>query len=67
MGLGKKYQFEHCECLGYGRRFNIVIPSGIWAVEESKAYVKVILGYRVREVDKAAFEQLKAESKAKPV
>ena len=67
MGLGRKYQFEHCECLGHGRRFNIVIPSGIWPVDESRASVKVILGFRVREVDKSAFEQLKAERKAIPL
>jgi len=67
MGMGRKYQFEHCECLGYSRRFNIVIPSGIWQVDESSANVRVILGFRVREVDKAAFEQLKTERKVIPV
>lgn len=67
MAIGRKYQFEHCECLGLGRRFNIVIPSGIWSVDESRSYVRVILGFRVREVDKAAFEQLKAERKVIPI
>lgn len=67
MAIGKKYQFEHCECLGRSRRFNLVIPSGIWAVDEATAYVRVILGYRVRELDKTAFEQLKAERKVQPL
>ncbi len=67
MTIGKKYQFEHCECLGPGRQFNLVVPSGIWAVDEASACVRVVLGYRVRELDKAAFEQLKAERKAVPL
>lgn len=67
MAIGKKYQFEHCECLGRSRRFSLVIPSGIWAVDEATAHVRVILGYRVRELDKTAFEQLKAERKALPL
>jgi hypothetical protein len=67
MAIGRKYQFEHCECLGHSRRFNIVIPSGIWPVDESRANVRVILGFRVREVDKTAFEQLKLERKVIPV
>jgi hypothetical protein len=67
MAMGRKYQFEHCECLGLDRRFNVVIPSGIWSVDESMSNVRVILGFRVREVDKTAFEQLKAEKKVIPV
>ena len=67
MNIGRKYQFEHCECLGRSRRFNIVIPSGIWPVAESSSCIKVILSFRVKEVDKTAFEQLIAEGKAKPV
>ena len=67
MAMGRKYQFEHCECLGHGRQYKIVIPSGIWPVDESRARVRVILGFRVREVDKSAFEQLKAERKVIPV
>lgn len=67
MAIGKKYQFEHCECLGRSRRFNLVIPTGIWAVDEAAAYVRVILGYRVRELDKLAFEKLKADRKVLPV
>ena len=67
MAMSRKYQFEHCECLGHGRRFNIVIPSGIWPVDESKTRVRVVLGFRAKEVDKSAFEQLKAEKKVIPV
>jgi hypothetical protein len=67
MAMGRKYQFEHCECLGSTRRFNIVIPSGIFPVDESRARVRIILGFRVREVDKSAFEQLKSERKVIPV
>jgi len=67
MGTGRKYQFEHCECLGPGRRFNIVIPSGIWSVDETRSSVRVILGFRYREVDKMAFEELKAERKVIPL
>lgn len=67
MDVGKKYQFEHCECLGPERKFNLVIPSGIWPVDESRSPVKVYLGFRIREVDKAAFEQLKSARKAIPV
>ena len=67
MAIGRKYQFDHCECLGLSRRFNVVIPSGIWSVDESRSNVRVILGFRVREVDKTAFEQLKAEKKVIPV
>ena len=67
MDIGRKYQFEHCECLGSEQKFNLVIPSGIWPVDDSHSPVKVYLGYRVRKVDKAAFEQLKLAGKAIPV
>ena len=67
MDVRRKYQFELCECLGPERKFNLVIPSGIWSVDESHSPVRVFLGYRVKEVDKAAFEQLKSARKAIPV
>lgn len=67
MTIGKRYQFEHCECLGHSQRFNLVIPSGTWAVDEASTCVRVILGYRFKELDKVAFEQLKAERKVVPV
>jgi hypothetical protein len=67
MTIGKRYQFEHCECLGRSQRFNLVIPSGTWAVDEANTCVRVILGYRFKELDKVAFEQLKAERKVVPV
>lgn len=65
MDIDRKYQFEHCECLGPEQKFNLVIPSGTWCVDESNAAVKIILGFRVKEVDKAAFEHLKSTGKAK--
>ncbi len=67
MDIGRKYLFEHCECLGPERKYNLVIPSGIWSVDKSKSPVKVYLGFRIREVDKTAFEQFKSERKAVPV
>lgn len=67
MDIGRKYLFEHCECLGPERIYKIVIPSGIWSVDETRSPVRVFLGFRVREVDKAAFEQLKSARKAIPV
>ena len=64
MDISRKYQFEHCECLGREQKFNLVIPSGIWCVDETHSRVRIILGFRVKEVDKVAFEQLKSARKA---
>jgi hypothetical protein len=66
MGMGTKYRFERCECLGPQRRFNFVIPAGTWVVDEDDVSVKIILGYRAKELDKSAFYELKAEKKAIP-
>lgn len=67
MATSRKYQCEHCECLGHSRRFNIVIPSGIWLVDETKSCARIILGFRFRDLDKSAFEQLKLQRKVIPV
>lgn len=66
MGMGMKYRFERCECLGPQRRFHFIIPAGIWTVDEDDVCVKIILGYRVKELDKSAFNELKSEKKAIP-
>ena len=66
MGMGTKYRFETCQCLGPQRQFNFVIPAGTWVVDEDDVSVKIILGYRAKELDKSAFNELKAEKKAIP-
>ena len=61
MGTAIYYDFQDCDCLGANGR-PVTIPAGRHPVAE-RDVVTVIIGSRVLDLDKNAFNQLKAQRK----